>query len=128
MPRVTAASVSKNSPPSENESGVTLSTPIIIPRLERSTALSPIFQIRLPIKNQTSMMGCLFEACVNRLFFRIAAHQFSLRDDVPLHGRVQLPALRPRLEIEHSIKGKDLKVIAMGPGRRLRAAIAKIRI
>src|SRR5467141_3019149 len=128
MPRVSAAWVSKNSPLSENESGVTLSTPMIIPCLERSTTLSPIFQSRSPIKNQTNMMGCLFEGCANRLLFRIVAHQFALRDDVPAHGGVHLAALCSRLEIEHPIEREDLEIIAVCPRRRLRAAIAKIRI
>src|SRR5438270_10483379 len=128
MPRATAASVSKNSPRSENESGVTLSTPMIIPLLERSTTLSPIFQSRSPIKNQTNMMGCLFESCLNRLFLRIAAHQFALSDDAAAHSRIHLAPLRPRLEIERPIERKDLKVIAVRSRRRLRAAITKIRI
>ena len=74
IPPAIAASVAKNSPPSENESGVTLRTPMIIPLLERSTLLSPIFQIRSPIKNQTNTMGSLFETGANQLFLRIATH------------------------------------------------------
>src|ERR1700731_2093728 len=127
MPRATAASASKNSSPSENESGVTLSTPMIIPRFETSTTLSPIFQSRSPIKNQTNMTGCLFEAGVNRLLFRIAAHQFALRDDVPSHGRVHLAALCSRLEVEHPIEREDLKVIAVRSGRRLRSVVTAAR-
>src|ERR1700736_360718 len=127
MPRATAASVSKNSPLSENESGVTLSTPMIIPRLERSTILSPIFQIRSPIINQTNMMGSLFEAGVNRLFFRIAAHQFALREDVPPHSCIDLTALHPRLEIEHAVEGKDFEIVAVRSGRRLRSVVTTTR-
>ena len=40
----TAASAAKNSPPSENESGVTLSTPIIIARFDRSMTFPATFQ------------------------------------------------------------------------------------
>jgi len=50
MPRWTAALCPKNLPPSENESGVTFNTPMIIPRFERSTTFSPISQSRLVIK------------------------------------------------------------------------------
>src|SRR5436853_1999408 len=111
IPPAIAASVAKNSPPFENESGVTLSTPMIIPRLERSTMLSPIFQSRSPIKNQTNMIGCLFEACVNRLFLRIAAHHFALCDDVAAQGRVQLAALRARFQIEHPVEREDFEIV-----------------
>src|SRR6266480_433949 len=127
IPPAIAVSVAKNSPPSENESGVTLSTPMIIPCLERSTTSSPIFQSRSPIKNQTNMMGCLFEACVNRLFLRIATHQFALCDDVAAHGRVHLAALRARLKIERLIDREDLKVIAVRSGRRLRSVVTAAR-
>src|SRR5437870_11175319 len=145
IPPAIAASGSKNSPPSENESGVTLSTPMIIPRLERSTVPSPIFQIRSRIKSQTNMTGGLFEALKGHapscpkyqgadraspsmLLLRIASHQFALPDDVPAHRRVQLAALRSRYKIEHPIQGKYFEIITMCAGGRLRAAVAKIRI
>src|SRR6267143_314064 len=127
IPPATAASVAKNSPPSEKESGVTLSTPIVIPRLERSTTLSPIFQSRSPIKNQTNMMGCLFEAGREWLLLRIAAHQFALRDDVPLHGRVHFAAFCTGFQIEYPIEGVDLKIIAVCPGRRLCPVVTAAR-
>src|SRR5947207_6949494 len=124
IPRATAALVPKNSPPSENESGVTLRTPMIIPRLERSTILSPIFQSRSPIKNQTNTMGCLFEACVNRLFLRIASHQFALRDHVAFHGGIHIATFRAGFQIEHLVEREDFEIIAVRSGRRLRSVVA----
>src|SRR6266853_4187829 len=128
IPPAIAALVAKNSPPSENESGVTLSTPMIIPLLERSTLLSPIFQIRAPIKNQTNTMGSLFEVGVNQLFFRIAPHQFALCDNVAFHGSVDLPTFRAGFEIEHPVQSKDLEIIAVRTRGWLRPTVAKIRI
>src|SRR5438067_528880 len=127
IPPATAASVAKNSPPSENESGVTLRTPMIIPRLERSTTLSPIFQIRSPIKNQTNTMGCLFEARVSRLFLRIAPHHLAFSDDVAAHSRIHFAALRPRLEVERSVERKNFEIIAVRSGRRLRSVVTAAR-
>jgi hypothetical protein len=53
QPCSTALSVEKNSPPSEKESGVTLSTPMIMACPERSTVWPAIFQRIGPMVTET---------------------------------------------------------------------------
>jgi hypothetical protein len=60
-PRSIAFSRAKKFPPSENESGVTLSTPMIKPCRETLKARSPIFQILSRIKIETNSNARLFE-------------------------------------------------------------------
>ena len=103
IPRATAASVPKNSPASENESGVMLSTPMIIPRLERSTIVSPIFQTRLVIKDQTNTVRCLFEDCRGRRCCPMGSQRLPLQiissnsDPSIRLARSRGPSLRRRL-------------------------------
>src|SRR2546430_5599922 len=110
-----AASVPKNSPPSEKESGVTFSTPMIIPRLERSTTWSPIFQSRSVIKIQTNTTPRLFEASSSDDYFfeylRVSSHQFALREDVALHCGIDFLAFRARFQVEHLIKREDFEIV-----------------
>ncbi len=60
-PCSTATSGSKNAPPSENESGVTLSTPITMPRCVRSTVSPAIFQSTASMRLQTITGRRLFD-------------------------------------------------------------------
>ena len=61
LPCSTAFAVVKNSPPSEKESGVTFSTPMIIERSERSIVRPAIFQSVPPIEGETITWRALFD-------------------------------------------------------------------
>src|SRR5262249_50197131 len=80
-PRSIALSDPKNSPLSENESGVTFKTPMINPCRETSKARSPIFQILSRIKVETNADARLFEwvAPFQRATFGIVPNTRSRR-------------------------------------------------
>src|SRR6267378_5303615 len=59
--RSVALSAVRNSPPSENESGVTFNTPMINPCRETSKTRLPIFQVLSRIRSQTNADARLFE-------------------------------------------------------------------
>jgi hypothetical protein len=68
MPWLTAASVARNSPPSENESGVTFRTPMRRARFVRSMTFPPILQRVPSITLQTIIPVTLFDRRGNAVF------------------------------------------------------------
>src|SRR4029077_10055735 len=141
-PRFVALFAVRNSPPSENESGVTFNTPMINPCRETSKTRLPIFQVLSRIRSQTNADPRLFELLAARpcegrrdlrfggrkpplrLFFScVASDELALCDDVTFHRGIHLAPLCTRPQIQFAIESENLERIAMCAWRRTRTLV-----
>src|SRR3954453_14006033 len=131
----------RNSPPSENESGVTFNTPMINPCRETSNTRLPTCQILSRIMIQTNTWAALFEGVAwygayarfaleeiprNRtlaLLACVATYQLALCDDMTFHPGIHLAPLCATAQIQFAIKSEDLERIPMRARGRTRTFV-----